>query len=83
MEEDEKNADGTDISHAEKIDAKETPSQSALIGEFLANNLLGNVPSHEETGEESSQWQEDLSCGKVEEVEETHAKERDVAIIER
>ena len=83
MEEDEQDADGTDVSHAEEVDAKEAPSQGVLVGEFLTNNLLRHIPSHEETGEETSQRQEYLSCGKVEEAEETHAKQRDIAIIER
>ena len=83
MEEDEQDAERTDESDAEEVDAEEASTQGASIGEFLVNDALWHIPSQEETRQESSQGQEDLARGEIEQVEETHAEERDVAVVER
>ena len=82
MQEHQKDKQRTDDARAEHVYAVESAAQSAHIGEFVVCDLLGHVPSHEETGEESAQWQEEETRDGVEPVEQRlagHGQEIPVA----
>ena len=69
MEEDEQDADGTDVADAEQVDAEETATQGSSVGELIINDIALHIPSHEQTGEKTTYGQEELTSGEVEQVE--------------
>lgn len=75
MEEDNQDACGTEILDGKEIDMEERPAESAPIGELVAHQLVGQIPSHHQAGEESAYRQEHLTCDEVEDVEERLAQE--------
>ena len=75
MQEDEKDADGTDIFHQKQIKVEETSPQRSPVGELVMNYAVGNKPSDEDTGQEAYYWQEYLSRDEVEPVEQRAAEE--------
>ena len=78
MEEDNQDACGTEILDGKEIDMEERPAESAPIGELVAHQLVGQIPSHHQAGEESAYRQEHLTCDEVEDVEQGLTKERQV-----
>ena len=76
MQENKQNAQWTDILHQEKIEVEISAyAQCAAIGKFIANQLVRNEPSYQDTGQETYYRQEDLSCHEIEDIEQCLFKE--------
>ena len=70
MQEDEEDADGTDKAHAEQIEIEEASAQGALIGQLIVQYVTIDIPSQKQTGEESANGEEELSCGEIKQIEQ-------------
>ena len=75
MEEDYQDTCRTEILDGEDIHMEEGAAESAPISEFIAHQLVRQIPSHHQAGEESAYRQEHLTCDEVEDVEERLAQE--------
>ena len=77
MEEDEQDTDGTDVAHAEKIDAHHPTAQAqrAVVGELADDDAARNDPAKEQAREEPADGKEYLAGDEIEKVEQRHAEE--------
>ena len=76
MQENKQYADGAHIFHQEEVEMEQTTiSKCAHIGKLIANYLMRHKPSYKDAGKESNDWQEQLTSYKVEQIENSHAKE--------
>ena len=76
MQEDEEDADRTDILHQEQVKMEILSAQGAPVGKLVTHNLMRNEPSNEDAGEESDDRQENLACYEVKPVEHGPLEER-------
>ena len=71
MEEDKQNAQRTDIFHQEDIKVEiSADTQRATISKLIMYQLMRHKPAYQDTGQKTYDRQEDLSCHKVEDVEQ-------------
>ena len=70
MKEYKQYAEGTDIFHTEEIKVEETATHGAPVGELVMHHFMWNGPTHEKTGEETTDGEEDLTRDEVENIEE-------------
>ena len=75
MEEDEKDADRTDVLHEEEVEVEEAAAEGTPVGELVTHNLVRYEPTDEDAGEEADNRQEDLACDEVKPIEERLAEE--------
>ena len=76
MEEDKQNTNRADVLHKEDIEMEHRDiSQGALVGEFVAHQFVGHEPADKDTRQEAHYRQEQLTCNKVEQIEDSHAKQ--------
>ena len=76
MQEDKQNTQRTDIFHQKDIQVEISAyTQRATIGELIMNQLMGREPANQNTGQETNDWQENLSRHKVEEIKQRLAHE--------
>lgn len=54
MEEDEGNAERTDIAYGKEEDAEKVAVCRALVGKFVVDRLSWNIPSYENTGKHAA-----------------------------
>ena len=70
MEENQKDADGTDVPYTEEEDTEESTAQCPPVSELVVHDSLGDIPAYKQTGEEATDGQHNLSGNEVEPVEE-------------
>ena len=71
MQEDKEDTQRTDILHQENIQVEiSANTQCATIGELIMNQLMGHEPANQNTGQETHDWQENLSSHKVEDIKQ-------------
>ena len=70
MKEYKQYAEGTDIFHTEEIEVEEAATHGAPVGELVAHHLMGDSPAYKQTGEQTTYGEEDLTCDKIEDIEE-------------
>lgn len=71
MEEDAQDSQRTEPAHKEEIDGEKAATKGSIVGELIFHQLAGHIPANEQTGEETSYGQENLSRNEVEDIEET------------
>ena len=77
-QEDGENANGGHILHDKAIDGIERLGDGAVVGQFVAQNLLLHSPGHKAADEEGTDRHQQLGHGKVEEVEDAKTAHCDV-----
>lgn len=70
MEENEDDAQRTDVADAEHEEAEEASTQRSTIGKLVVGNLLGHVPAEEQASKQATSGQEYLTCQEVKPVEQ-------------
>ncbi len=70
MQEDKEDTQRTDIFNLEEEEVEESAAKGSPVGKLIAHDIMGHEPPQEDTGQESSDRQEDLSGDEVEEVKE-------------
>ena len=76
MKEYKEYADRTHILNKENVEVEQTTiSQCTHIGKLIAYYLMWYRPSYKDACKESYDRKEQLTCDKVEEVEDVHAKQ--------
>ena len=70
MQEYRQNTERTNEPNQEQIALKERALERSPIGKLIANDILGNTPTQEKTGKETTNRQENLSRDKVENVKQ-------------
>ena len=50
----------------------------AIIGDFIAENLLVEIPSSKEADEHATDWEEDIRRNPIEEVEDGHVEKANI-----
>jgi len=71
MQEDEQDAQRADILHQEDIEVEIFPdTQCTTISELVVYQLMRYEPANQDTGQETYDGQENLSCHKVEDIEQ-------------
>ena len=71
MQKDKQDTQRTDILHQEDIQVEISAyTQRATIGELIMNQLMGHEPANQNTGQETHDWQENLSSHKVEDIKQ-------------
>ncbi len=54
MEEYQYDAERTDIAHGKEVEPIEPYVAASFIGEFVEDNLLGNIPAYKQTGQHAA-----------------------------
>lgn len=75
MEENEEDAERTDVLHQEEVKVEKGAAQRAPVGELVADDFVGDEPTDEDAGEEAHHGEENLTRHEVEDVEQRHAEE--------
>ena len=76
MQEDKQDAKRTDVLYQEEIDMEEARhTQGTVVSELVVYQFMRHEPANQDTRQETSDRQEDLSRHEVEEVEERLAQE--------
>ena len=71
MQKDKQDTQRTDILHQEDVQVEISAyTQRATIGELIMNQLMGHEPANQNTGQETNDWQENLSRHKVEDIKQ-------------
>lgn len=70
MQEYRQDAEGTNKTNQEQIALKERAFECSPISKLIANDILGYIPTQEQTSEETTNRQENLSCDKVENIKQ-------------
>ena len=65
MQENEQNADRTDILHQEQVEVEEASAQLAPVGKLVMNDLMRYYPAYEDASQEPHYRQEDLTRDKI------------------
>ena len=81
VHEDEQDAERTDVFHAEEVEVEETHAQRAPVAVFVAYQLVGEMPAHKQTGEETADGEEQLSGDEVEDVEQRPAQHMQLFVL--
>lgn len=70
MEEDGEDRQRCHEAHKEKVDAEEALRDSAPVRKLILHKFLRDEPAEEDTGEETTDGEEDLTRDKVEDIEQ-------------
>ena len=70
MEEDGEDRQRCHETHQEEVDAKETLRDGPPVGELILHQFLGHDPAEENTGQETTDGEEDLSGHEIEDIEQ-------------
>ncbi len=75
MEENKENAYRTHKSHAKQINLEEVTSKCSPVCVLVANQFLRNIPTHEQTSEETTRRKHDLTRDEIKPIEERFPEE--------
>lgn len=78
VEEDEDDADGGDVAHAEEHIGLRPSLEASAVGELFVNDLAVHNPSHIQRREDATDEHEDVAGGIVHHVEDVLAPQLDV-----